>query len=490
MMTLFHPFQFFLLILFYIIPSSSFSQTYTPGVASFDETGYVEYIPGNLPVILSAPHGGYLTPAEIPDRDCLGCSYLRDSYTQELARTIADDFFEATGCYPHVVINLLHRRKFDANRDIGEAADGNSTIEQAWQAYHDFLDDAKAQIIEEDGRGLFLDLHGHAHDIQRVELGYLLSKSELQLTDETLNTNNYIEESSLRTLVDDNLQHLSHAELLRGAHSLGTLLENKGVRAVPSAPDPFPNDNESYFSGGYNTNRHGSKHGGNIDGIQIECHQDIRFDDDLRAMFADSLTKSINQYIDFHYQDNYIGNYCQEVLAVQDIDFRLNYNKILHVVHLVWQAEGDDNDENFIVEYAKDGSSFKKIMEITSVENATFTQTYQATHTLTEHDGGKLYYRLKQVERNGDEAYSPVISIDIPKMTLTQVYPTFVLKGEVINMMNEDGLEFELYDAYGRLLIYHSKKEHTTAKTIATEALPTGVYWIKTKWKTVLVTII
>lgn len=483
-------FNFFVWILFSITPNLIFSQTYTPGVSSFDETGYVEYIPGNLPVIISAAHGGYLTPSEIPDRDCFGCSYLRDSYTQELARTIIDDFFETTGCYPHVVINLLHRRKFDANRDIGEAADGNPTVEQAWQAYHDFLDDAKAQIIEEDGRGLFLDLHGHAHDIQRVELGYLLTKSELQLTDETLNSNNYIEESSLRTLVGDNLQSLGHAELIRGTHSLGTLLENKGVRAVPSAPDPFPNDNESYFSGGYNTNRHGSKNGGNIDGIQIECHQDIRFDDDLRAMFADSLTKSIHQYIDFHYQENYIGNYCQEVLAVQDIDFRLNYNKVQHTVHLAWQVEREHFYKNFIVEYAKDRHFFKKITEVTSLDNVHAPQAYQAVHALTEHDIGKLYYRIKQVKRDGEYEYSPVINIDIPKLMTTQVYPTFVSKGDAIHIINEDGLEFKLYDAYGRLLISHTKKEHTTAKTIETNTLPIGIYWIKTKWETFLVTII
>ena len=33
---------------------------------------YIEYIPGTLNIILSAPHGGGLQPDEIPDRDA-GC---------------------------------------------------------------------------------------------------------------------------------------------------------------------------------------------------------------------------------------------------------------------------------------------------------------------------------------------------------------------------------------------------------------------------------
>lgn len=313
-------FRFHLLLFFCLGSQFLFSQSFTPGVSVFDTTGYVEYIPGNLPVILSAPHGGYQDPATIPDRDCEGCVKLRDSYTQELAREMAQAFFERTGCYPHVVINLLHRKKFDANRAIVEAADGNTTVEQAWYTYHEFLDSAKAQIVEDYGRGLFLDLHGHAHPIQRIELGYLLSRSELQLANTALNTTSYIEQSSIQTLVQDNLASLTHAQLLRGDYSLGELLASKGLPTVPSAADPYPIGTDPYFSGGYNTVRHGSLSGGNIDGIQIECNQDIRFDAVLRGRLADSLTQSINEYINLHYNDQYLENYCNLITHTSESD--------------------------------------------------------------------------------------------------------------------------------------------------------------------------
>ena len=313
-----------------LLPFLLFSQTYVPGQIYYDSTGYVEYRAGNLPIILSSPHGGDLQPPSIPDRNCSGCVYLKDSWTKEITEGLYNKIISETGCYPHVIINLLHRKKFDANRDIIDAADGNPTVEIAWQTYHNFIDSAKNQIVEDYGRGLFLDMHGHAHTIQRIELGYLLSKNELQLTETTLNTNTYIEESSIRALVEQNIQNFSHSELLRGQYSFGTIMDDKGFPCVPSSSDPFPLGSEPYFSGGYNTQRHGSRdNNGEIDGIQIEMNQSIRFDSIMREMLVDSLNSSINEYVDYHYNSQFINNYCgliSEVTENNDIDLKLYPN--------------------------------------------------------------------------------------------------------------------------------------------------------------------
>ncbi|MEL6698068.1 MAG: T9SS type A sorting domain-containing protein [Bacteroidota bacterium] len=294
-----------------------FAQSFVAGQRYAGPHGYVEYQAGNLPILISVPHGGYLQPAVIPNRNCTGCSYSRDSYTQELSRLLSELLEQRTGCVPHMVINLLHRRKFDANRDIGEAADGDLTVEASWYAYHQFLDSAKARMVQEFGRGLFIDMHGHAHTIQRVELGYTLSKSELQLPDSILNQEVYVEESSIKHLVSHNLRRLTHAELLRGPQSLGSMLTQQGIPTVPSEDDPFPLTGEPYFSGGYNTQRHGSRGGGQIDGIQIECHQSIRFDSVARGVFADSLSMSLIRYIQWHYESGFPQNACRAVVQLE-----------------------------------------------------------------------------------------------------------------------------------------------------------------------------
>lgn len=294
-----------------IATSSISAQQFTAGEIYFDSTQFVEYRAGNLPIILSAPHGGGLRPDSIPDRQCDDCVTTRDSWTQTIAEGVHDAIVAKTGCYPHTVINLLHRIKFDANRDIDQAALGIPLIERAWRGYHQMIDSAKARIELEYDRGLFLDLHGHGHEIQRVELGYLISKSELQLSDNDLDSEQFVNESSIKTLVQDNQNTLSHSALLRGELSLGTLLGEKGFSAVPSLQDPFPLNDDAFFSGGFNTVRHGSRdNGGVIDAIQIEMNQDIRFDEVRRLMLIDSLAAVILDYIDIHYDNQFNEKFC------------------------------------------------------------------------------------------------------------------------------------------------------------------------------------
>ncbi len=294
---------FFKLILSYIFllcGSTIYAQTYIPGNIYYDATGFVEYRPGTLPIIISTPHGGGLEPDTIPDRSY--GTLVKDGWTQTIGRRMYDAIYDQTGCYPHLINNLLHRKKFDANRDLAEAADGNPTVEQAWYNYHAFIDLAKDLTIQKYNRGLFLDLHGHGHTIQRVELGYLLSGAELRLSDATLNTITYIEESSIRTLVGDNVNGHTHAELLRGTNSFGTLLDNAGFASVPSINDPAPAIGDAYFSGGYNTVRHGSRdNGGNIDAIQIEMNRQAR--EFQTQAIAEALATTAKQYMDYQYDE-------------------------------------------------------------------------------------------------------------------------------------------------------------------------------------------
>ena len=295
---------------------SVFSQTYIPGNTYYDSTGYVEYRAGNIPIIISVPHGGDLEPQTIPNRNCSECSKRTDAMTKLITEGMYDAFNAQTGCYPHVITNLLHRIKFDANLEIVEAADGNPTVESAWYGYHEFINSAKSQVISDYGRGLFLDIHGHSHTIQRIELGYLLSSTELNLYDSMLNTTTYINESSIRTLVGDNIQSISHSELLRGLNSFGTLLDDNGFPSVPSLSNPFPEPYEEYFAGGYNTQRYSSRNDGvEIDAIQVELNRDIRFDPTTREMLINALTTSANQYIDLHYNDQFLGDFCNLILS-------------------------------------------------------------------------------------------------------------------------------------------------------------------------------
>ncbi|GAB5537816.1 MAG: hypothetical protein Rubg2KO_40650 [Rubricoccaceae bacterium] len=276
-------------------PGPDPEETPAPGTTQFGTAAYVESIVGDLPIILSAPHGGDLRPETIPDRT--QGTTINDANTQELARAIQRALIARTGRHPHVVINRLHRSKLDANRDLAEAAQGNPDAERAWTEFHAFTDSAKTRVTEDWGAGLYLDLHGHGHAIQRLELGILLSRTELNSTDAQLN--GLARESSLRALASS--VTIPFSDLVRGPNSLGALLEAQGVRAVPSDADPRPLD-DPYFTGGYNTVRHGSRDGGPISSIQIEHHRPgLRDTQANRNAYAEQLADALIQFMQAHY---------------------------------------------------------------------------------------------------------------------------------------------------------------------------------------------
>ena len=184
------------------------AQTFTVGESYKDDNNYIEYLPGNLPIILSSPHGGYLEPDSIPLRDCEGCVYQRDAYTQELTRGIRDAIITKTGCYPHTVINLLHRNRLDANREIIEAADSNATVEKSWEYFHTMTDTAKAIATRQYGKGLYIDMHAHGHSIQRLEIGHAVWKSDLQQDDDHLNSQTVLDKSTIKNMIKSILNSL------------------------------------------------------------------------------------------------------------------------------------------------------------------------------------------------------------------------------------------------------------------------------------------
>ncbi len=271
---------------------------YVPGQTYFGRNRYVEYIAGDLPLVVSAGHGGGEEPDEIPRRTwgALG----QDSWTQETTRAVRDSIIAYFGGgQPHIVISRLRRTRLDPNREIVEAAQGSEFAEQAWREYHRFIAIARARVAEDHGRGLYVDMHGHSHPTPRVELGYLLTGGDLSRSDARLNEPRFPEQSSIRSLA--RRVDLSFADIVRGPSSLGALLADERITTVPSPLIPDPHG-EPFFSGGYSTRRHGSLDGGVIDGVQIELHRPgIRDTDENRRRFAGALARSLRFFLETHY---------------------------------------------------------------------------------------------------------------------------------------------------------------------------------------------
>ena len=275
---------------------------FVSGTPVFEANGWIEYIPGDAPLIIIAPHGGHLRPYRLPERKCGACIDGIDSHTTELARLVADSFATRTGHRPHLVLNLLERSRLDANRDMFEATAGNHVLEPTWHWMHASIDTAKAAAIRQAGRGLVIDLHAHAHKIDRVEVGYLIMGSTFQQNDDAIAAEAPRLGSSISSIAANSRTGDSFAAMHNGPNSLGGLLAAAGLPAVPSPADRAPRPADEYFTGGYNTYRHGSAKAGPIDAIQLEMPLDVIGDKPANLQRAAGIVATaLAAYLERHY---------------------------------------------------------------------------------------------------------------------------------------------------------------------------------------------
>ena len=292
-----------------VFPDLGSDGPYVAGQKYSGVNNYIEYYSGNLPVIIAAPHGGAMMPAQIPDRT-VG-TMVTDKNTKELSKAVMDVLNTNFGSRPHLIINNLDRKKMDANREVNEATQGNIYAKRAWDEFHYYINSANNKILEKYSYGLFIDMHGHGanpdgfNDL-RIWLGYLLSGSELDKTDAELNNSSYQNKSSINKLVEISSENF--VQVLRGENSFGNILDDLGYKCLPSLNDPSPMGMR-YFSGGYNTSKYGSNgNGGKISSIQLELPlPDVRENSTQWNSFGEALSTALEKYFKKHYNIDNLG---------------------------------------------------------------------------------------------------------------------------------------------------------------------------------------
>jgi len=288
------------------------------------QTSLIEYIKGDpgSKIILTAPHGGLNDPGNVTRR-IAGCSPTKikgeciytknstcaddkncrvvsvtDAFTIQILKSAAQVVKNQTGMQPHIIISHLKRTFLDPNRNITEAAQGDAFATKVYNNFHGAVEEAKASVE----RGILFDFHGQGHSHQLVELGYLLSPSQLDSGEyDPLKT-------SVKSLVqrcrwnftNDNDANANANLLLHPQKSLGALFQAEGFGAIPSPAYPSPNGRK-YYRGGYITRYHGSRYEGNVDAIQLEMPKNLRLQRNLRKPFAKAVGRVISTFYSLNY---------------------------------------------------------------------------------------------------------------------------------------------------------------------------------------------
>lgn len=260
-----------------------------PAVAEFSTENFVSFQRGELPILLTAPHGGAGEPPGVSERTLPSGNKSSDTLTAELTREVAAALEDLLGARPYVVIAEFQRKFIDANRADtfvpGNAASlaANESYNDAdarpvYQGYHgkirEFIDEIHDDFTV---AGVLLDIHGQGRFPSTAYRGSKDGNSACSVVD----------------------QHGEAA--LAGPDSIVGRLAAQGYDVFPpvNAPLGDPTESTGGLNGGHTVSFYGTCSGGldpeDIDAIQIENGSHLR-NPANRADYARALANAVGVF--------------------------------------------------------------------------------------------------------------------------------------------------------------------------------------------------
>lgn len=243
-------------------------------VKTFAPADFVMVQQGELPLILSAPHGGTMLVPDVQPREGEGQARTpgnfvtaRDSNTTELAQAISGEIERRYGKKPFLVASLAHRKYLDPNRPADLAYE-HPNAEAVFKLYHRSLDSAVKQVFDTFHTGLLLDVHGQGSRSDTVFRG----------------TKNGLTVKLLKE------RHGTAAH--EGPASLFGLLAARGWHVHPT---PHDQPEQAGFTGGYIVQTYGSHQNTGIDAIQLEFGSQYRAPANAERTASD-LVDALSEY--------------------------------------------------------------------------------------------------------------------------------------------------------------------------------------------------
>lgn len=142
-------------------------------------------------------------------------------------------------------------------------------------------------------------------------------------------------------------------------------------------------------------------------------------------------------------------------------------------VLLNWQTASEENNDYFQVEHSADGSVFKPIGKVAGNGTTAVLNNYSFHHTQPSKGGN--FYRLRQVDFDGQYAYSSIVHVETARGFDVEIYPNpstgyVKLRGEL-----SEGTA-RLTDITGRLIL---ERQLPDENLIDLTQQPEGVYLVE-----------
>lgn len=170
----------------------------------------------------------------------------------------------------------------------------------------------------------------------------------------------------------------------------------------------------------------------------------------------------------------------QAPLPVELISF--TGKKVENGVRLEWETASESNNDHFEIERSLDGENFKSIAKISGQGTTTQAHTYSFLDTAPW--PMENYYRLKQVDFDGEATFSDIVAVDFSNWGDIIISPAIARKGVPLTLqfanqapgqwhLSVTGLDGHMYqsDDIGDF-------EQGGSWSLSTDMLPMGIYFL------------
>lgn len=224
--------------------------------------------------------------------------------------------------------------------------------------------------------------------------------------------------------------------------------------------------------------------GGCISNLSIITDTDPFWYDPFTSPAPNSQSLNVNNNMDVLFpttptastwNPGYLSNYTGStgpctVLPVSLLDFTATRQG--HQALLQWQTVTEQDCDRFEIEHSTDGRSWKKTGSVKAAGNTTLQQQYSFVHETPA--PGANYYRLRQVDYNGKEAYSSVRKVIFDEgASQPLVYPNPADKQLFISNLSGKE-EVLLLNTLGQVVV--RKTATAGSMTLDIAHLPAGTY--------------
>ncbi|MGZ3865032.1 MAG: T9SS type A sorting domain-containing protein [Bacteroidia bacterium] len=188
--------------------------------------------------------------------------------------------------------------------------------------------------------------------------------------------------------------------------------------------------------------------------------------------------------------DGFAGNDCKWdfagtniiILPVELSSFTAKYNNNQQTVDLKWSTATELNNRFFTIEKSKDAKNFEYVSTVPGAGNSNVSLRYSSVDA--QPYDGVSYYRLKQTDYDGKNAYSYIVSVNGKKNNPVGDIKTVYAEGSITFLTTcEKGTEltYEIYDISGKEMANGTFvcTNSTNEIKLAENNFSKGIYFIK-----------